>query len=129
MADRIPPEQEAALLAAEAEASPAPWEYTPRDEGTPYWATVVDTGAKVAETSRFVNVRLIVLARNLMPSLLDELAALRGEKQTAERALQALMLKLYGALRTSDDGEFLRNAIRIALAAVPGGYAPKGERQ
>lgn len=65
MADRITPEQEAALAAAEKEATPAPWVPGPR-------ATA--------------DYAFVCAARNLMPALLAELAALREENEKLKKA-------------------------------------------
>ena len=98
MADRLTPEQEAALLAAEAKATPGPWTDWSHEGTTPNgshrfsicrvtpdgdhldclgeaWGSTEEQGAW--------NARLVIAARNSMPSLLAELAALRGEKTAA----------------------------------------------
>lgn len=104
MADRITPEQEAALVAAEKAATPAPWANGTepeevdsvrvcyfRDGKACEWCialagnTIDGTNWDDETKARWkADAELIVLARNAMPALLAEVGALRGELRTAQ---------------------------------------------
>jgi hypothetical protein len=81
MADRLTAEQVEALRTAEAMATKGPW-FAVSDGEDETKAHVIATCAGInGHEQSFANANFIVEARNAMPSLLAELAALRAENQ------------------------------------------------